>query len=621
MNDDPTRASSYGKYVSHFAAPRRRLAVLILVSILALAPFAATPSPAADVTLIHMGDLHGHLVPHPSIHPDAQGKTEGGLARMYTRIEEIRARRGRAATLLLNTGDTIQGSAEALFTRGQALVDVLNRFGIDAYTPGNWDWVYGVVRVADLFGGAPPEAPWTALAANAYYDGDPYADRKGERVLPPYVVREVNGVRVGILGFTTDRGPQVVGRAVTQGVRFTKGDEEVPAFVRLLREEERVALVVMISELGIANNIRIAEATPGIDVILSADMHEISRDPVITRTGTLVIEAGQDGQVLGELNLRLQNDRLAGWTWTLHRIDERLRPHPAIDKAVADVRRPFLSGAGFRPQVNPFNGTTLTKPIDTVVGQARVPLHRANATDSAGSPAVIEGSSHRVLTSAFRAETQADIGAIRGFRYGTVVRPGPIRLEDLYHFIPIGPQIAKGTVKGRQIINQIEASADGSLNADVAKWTGGWLFVFAGLRIDLDPYAPAGSRVRRIAVMDRATHAWKPLDPNADYTYASYYYARDPGFINAAPAADITILKDKDGRPLDAVDVVVRYLERQPGKVADPGGSRVTLTRPLPAPRSGSPEIQPWRGIPTDPQVARRSAPQPALADAPRSGP
>ena len=92
---------------------------------------------------------------------------------MYTKISQIRAK--HANTLLVNTGDTIQGSAEVLFTRGQAIVDVLNRFSIDAYAMGNWDWVYGVDRALELFAGPAAKAPWNAVAANVYYDGEPYA--------------------------------------------------------------------------------------------------------------------------------------------------------------------------------------------------------------------------------------------------------------------------------------------------------------------------------------------------------------------------------------------------------------------------------------------------------------
>src|SRR3954453_12489713 len=335
---------------THNAASRsRRHLVGRLSAAFALALAALiTPAAAAEVTFIHMGDVHGHMVPRPSLHPKTAtktmgasktatntagatktvGATDGGLARMMTAINEIRARRTRGKTLLINTGDTIQGSAEALFTRGQALVDVLNRFRIDAYTPGNWDWVYGVERALELFAGAAPKAPWNALAANAYFDGEPYADRTGSRVLPPYLIREVDGVKIGIIGFTTDRGPQVVGRAVTKGVRFTKGDAELKELVPLLREREQVALVVMISELGLSNNIRLAEQTPGIDVILSSDMHEITNKPVVTRTNTVITEVGQDGQVIGELNLTVTNGHLSGWKWTLHHIDNRITPDP-----------------------------------------------------------------------------------------------------------------------------------------------------------------------------------------------------------------------------------------------------------------------------------------------------
>src|SRR5207244_6939044 len=134
----------------------------------------------------------------------------------------------------------------------------------------------------------------------------------------------------GIIRCTTDRGPQVVGRAVTKGVRFTKGDAELKELVPLLREREQVALVVMISELGLSNNIRLAEQTPGIDVILSSDMHEITNKPVVTRTNTVITEDGQDGQIIGELNLTVTEGRLTGWKWTLHHIDAHIMPDRTI---------------------------------------------------------------------------------------------------------------------------------------------------------------------------------------------------------------------------------------------------------------------------------------------------
>ena len=112
-----------------------------------LASVVALPSAFAgsgEVTLIHIGDIHGHLVPRANVRSDTTGRMEGGLARMYTEVKKIREDNDH--TLTINTGDTLQGSGEALFTRGQAMIDVLNLFKFDAYTPGNWDFLYGPDR-------------------------------------------------------------------------------------------------------------------------------------------------------------------------------------------------------------------------------------------------------------------------------------------------------------------------------------------------------------------------------------------------------------------------------------------------------------------------------------------
>jgi hypothetical protein len=102
-----------------------------------------------QITLIHMGDLHGQTVPRPNLRTDGDGRMEGDLARMYTEIRSIR-KAGKNA-VLVNTGDTIQGAGEALYSRGQALIDVVDLFGIDAFVPGNWEYVYGPERFKEFF--------------------------------------------------------------------------------------------------------------------------------------------------------------------------------------------------------------------------------------------------------------------------------------------------------------------------------------------------------------------------------------------------------------------------------------------------------------------------------------
>jgi 2',3'-cyclic-nucleotide 2'-phosphodiesterase (5'-nucleotidase family) len=550
------------------------------------------------VTLIHIGDLHGHLVPRPSVREGETGQTLGGVARIYTKIREIREREKN--TLLVNTGDTVQGSAEALFTRGQAIIDVLNRFDIDAFNPGNWDFVYGSLRFVETFAGKAPKANWNAIAANLYYvtvEAEPqtlFPALGGQRVLPPYLIKQFGALKVGILGLTTDRGPTAVGRTVTKNLVFSRGETELGEFIPILRNVEKVDLLIVASELGLANNIRLAEQYPGIDVILSSDMHEETREPVITKTGTIVVESGQDGTILGELNLRFSNGRLESWRWTAHTINGTIPENPGIAQAVKQARKPFVSGPDFVQHVNPFNGARLTRPIDTVVGYTKVALDRDGFSGS-DMPAVIEGSAHDFLTDAFRIISKADIGAMRGFRYGTVVPPGPIKLEDLYHFIAIGPEIGVVRIQGRWLKRQLENSAEGSLDPNPANWTGGWLFGYSGLTLDLDPYRATGFRVSNIRVNG------KPLDPEAVYSYAGYWYADDPEDINGCdcpkiPGTFIRILKGESGEILDGTDIVARYLESLPNKTADPQLHRIQLLKPLPKPLFGFPEIQPLRG-------------------------
>ena len=569
-----------------------RLAVAVCA---ALSPFSLVHagSGTGEVTLIHMGDLHGHLIPHPNVRSDGNGQSEGGMARIATLIKDIRRAKPKQ-TLLVNTGDTLHGGAEALFTQGEAMIKVLNLFGIDAYAPGNWDFVYGADKFIEYFASRPARANWNPVISNLYYDNYPGAEaRNGQHVAAPYTIRTVNGLRIGILGFTSDRGPQAGDPNITKGLKFTNGVAEYEKYVKLLREQD-VDLVVVISELGLHGNLTLADRFPGVDVILSSDKHEITVKPVVSKHGTLLVEQGMDGQVVGELSIRVKEGRVIDKKYVSHRITDRFQPDPAIAAAVQSVRRPYVTGPQFQAGKirNPFNGSFLRYPIDTVIGQTKVPLYRSNFSDEA-MPAVIEGSSHDFLTDAFRVMTGAQLGGITGFRYGTTVGAGPIKLEDFYHFMPVGPQIAKGELTGAQIKKTLEGAPQeeaGRTNT----WVNGWTAGYSGLTADFDPQAPQGNRVSNIRVDGQ------PLDPQARYTVAGYYYDLVPNLINRVPAKNITVLKDEDGSTLDGTDVVKRYVESLPGKTVTAENlplNRIRLVNPLPAAEHGLREMQPLGSV------------------------
>jgi S-sulfosulfanyl-L-cysteine sulfohydrolase len=595
----------------------RKAIVLPLIVVLASAPSMATAG-EGTVTLIHIGDIHGHLVPRPNVRSDNVGKMEGGLARMYTAIEQIRerARDGKLDTsLLVNTGDTLQGSGEALFTRGQAMVDVLNLFGIQAYTPGNWDFLYGPPRFEEMFigtGDQAPIAPWNAVAANLYYSDkrDPGAscgitDANGnalKRVLPAYSIRQVGNLKIGILGFTTARAIAAIGPKVTEGYQFTDGKVELPCYIDQLRNREKVDLVVMISELELARDIQLVETNPGVNVVLNSDMHERATQPIVIKhdgaADTILVEEGQDGTMVGEIKLTVKAGHAPEWEWSPHVITSDYEEDPAVRAKVTEVRRPFVKGTFIPGQQVTIGGntTTLARPVDEVVAHTELDLHRSNFMDE-DMPAVAEGSAHDLIVDGMRWAAQADAATIRGFRYGTHVPAGsPITMEDIYHFVPIAAKLGRVTACGADLKMQVENSTRKVFDPDPGRWGGGWLFGYSGLTFGLDacggfdiPGFPAergsnikmnGASINTADAYDVATNACK--SGAEGYKVAGYWYADDPTTINNCPQCrgrsievmgselrPVSLAADRPlpdtSKLLDVTEAIVKYLRGELG--------------------------------------------------------
>lgn len=476
----------------------------VLTAALAAALTTGIPSIASaeekEVTLIHIGDIHGHTTPRDNVRSDGVGRKEGGLARMYTKIKQIRSEEPNA--LLVNTGDTLQGSGEALYSRGKALVDVLDLFGIDAYAPGNWDWVYGKDRFIEFFVTPadkkdPTLKRWGGLAANVYNDLNlnGLIDAGEPTLLPAHRIKKTrDGVKVGIIGCTTNRGPQVVGTNVTKGLVFTDCAKEIPISVAALRDPDGngiwdegngVDMVLLISEIELGRNIQLARTTAGVDVILNSDMHEETSLPVevISSDGrkTIIVEEGQDGTMIGKMEVEIMNSRVVQWKWNAYRIDDSLAEDSTVKAKVSAVRAPYTTAFKPNTHVNPFNGTFLKGSLDTTVGTTAVALHRSGYSDDA-MPAVIEGTSHNWIADAIRWWAKSDLATVRGFRYGTHVKPGPIKRGDLYHYVPIGPRVAKASrINANQLRNQVDNSSLSVLGSDPGKdWAGGWMFGYSG---------------------------------------------------------------------------------------------------------------------------------------------
>ena len=588
-----------------------------------------------QITLIHIGDTHGQIEPATNVRSDNTNKDlEGGLARMFTLVKKIRSvadAQGRTHFTFM-TGDTAHGGLEVTFTRGDGIVGILNEFDIDLFAPGNWEFTYGTCRANELWGftntargildtnsrikdtsngtippfhnvnSAPPAdcdfsrgplANWPTMASNAYIDDNrdsancpPVGSRV--RLFEPYriVTDPQTGINIGVIAFTTERGPRVIGNPVVEGICFTKGDEEIVELVEVMNQKraaDEVDMVVMISELNHANNRRLIDLVDdtlgpgGVDLVLSADMHERTRNIIYTRNGTAMVSEGQDGSHLGELNLTFKNRKLTRIDFKQHRVEEAVKEDPEIAEMVEAVRAPFINGTSDARHF--VHGRMIPKDLsdpnrhfgaEVPLAYAGIDLNRNNFTHEP-TAAIYEGTIHSMFTDALRAagkqligdklaggELDAGgdfeslcagqddsgicesalpvLGLIRGFRYATSVRAGePITLETLYHIAPIGPFATVGVVTGEVLLgrdapnnqhpnaNGLEHAAHLSLSTNVREWGGGWLQTYAGMKYSINPYASRDNRIPNDKVMiGNDAEGYTPIDPAGKYIIVGY---------------------------------------------------------------------------------------------------
>ena len=362
--------------------------------------------------------------------------------------------------VLLSAGDLTHGSAETLFTVGDAMMKAMNAFDIDVFTPGNWDFGYGPAVFRNRFTsfgpkpGVPPNiavmagyigcddgscveekgiirAEFPSVAINLYNAAPIPEALQGKRVLDPYKIIERGGVKIAVIGITASIVPQQAD-VFNIGLRFTQGVEELPAII----DEVKAAgaeLIVVQSELGMSQNIDIARNFRDIDVMYSAHTHEITlgalladkRGVIRTTPGgrlggqersrlaqgaAIVVETNRDMYV-GRLDLKVANNRVIDFTWEAIPVDDSIAEDPEMAALVAEVEEDFVAGDDgvVKPHVflpgafcNPGCGAPgerghyLTEDLDTIVGTTDTLLLRHH---------VLEDTLNNWLADAIRDET------------------------------------------------------------------------------------------------------------------------------------------------------------------------------------------------------------------------
>lgn len=418
-----------------------------------------------SLTVIQLNDSHAYFDLHQEMFwlgGRAVYRPAGGYARIATLVKQIRAENpGRV--LFCDCGDTFHGTYPAQSTQGQAMVPVLNALGLDGMT-AHWEFAYGPAA----FQQRTAELNYPMLAINIYDQ----ATKK--RFFEPYSVKEIGGLRVGLVGLACNIVDKTMPPSFSEGLYFTLGREELPPLIDVLRTQEKVDLIVLISHLGFSQDMKLLSEVEGVDVCLSGHTHNRLYKPAL-QGKTLVIQSGCHGSFLGRLDLDIEGGRIVDYRHQLMEVEARITPDPAVADLVRQALAPYQ------------------EELSTVVGETATALNRATT---------LETTMDNFLLQALLESTGAQLAFSNGWRYGAPIIPGEITLNDLYNMIPMNPPISTVELTGEEVVAMLEENLERTFARDPYDQMGGYVKRGLGFNAYIKIENPPGQRVQQVFVGD-----------------------------------------------------------------------------------------------------------------------
>ena len=401
----------------------------------------------------------------------------GGFAHLATLVKQVRASRPHA--LLLDGGDTWQGSATALWTKGQDMVDACKLLGVNLMTP-HWEFTLGAERVNEIiekdFAGS-----IEFLAQNVH------TSDFEDQVFKPYVMREMNGVSVAVIGQAFPYTPIANPRYMVPDWTFGIKDDHMQMMVDKARGEG-AQVVVVLSHNGMDVDIKMASRVTGIDAIMGGHTHDGVPAPVIVTNGggkTLVTNAGSNSKFLGVLDFDVQGGKVRDFRYKLMPIFANLLPADAEMAAyINKARAPYEA-----------------KLSETLAISEGLLYRRGN----------FNGSWDQLIVDGLMAVKDAEIAFSPGFRWGTTILPGQaITRDHLMDQVAITyPATTVSNLTGANIKTILEDVCDNLFNPDPYYQQGGDMVRVGVLEYTCDPLAASGNRISDMRLNGKSVDAGK----------------------------------------------------------------------------------------------------------------
>jgi S-sulfosulfanyl-L-cysteine sulfohydrolase len=409
----------------------------------------------------------------------------GGYAHLATLVKRAREDR-RGKTLLLDGGDTLQGSATALWSRGEDMVHVMNRLGVEVFTP-HWEFTHGIDRVKELFGDRDSRGRF----AGDFLCHNCRALNWDEPVFKPYALKLVGGVTVGVIGQGFPYVPVSHPQRFVPGLTFGIQERQLQELVHEVREVKKADLVVVLSHNGLSTDLKLAGRVRGIDVVLGGHTHDGLYEP-ITVGRTLVINSGAHGKFLSRLDLDVGGGGVKTHRYKLMPVLSNYIVEDAdMARLIREIRAPAEARLGERLAVS-----------------ESLLYRRGN----------FNGSFDELILDALLTRFDAEVAFSPGFRWGVTIVPGQdITVEDVYSHTGISyPNAFVRQLRGAEIHRLLEDVADNLFHPDPYYRQGGDMVRVGGMMYAIDPRRSIGHRITDITVRG------KPLAPDRRYKAASW---------------------------------------------------------------------------------------------------
>lgn len=495
----------------------------------------------------------------------------GGFAHIKTLLDHLREQAGgQQNTLTLDGGDLWHGSATALWTRGQDMVEASNLLGVDIMT-GHWEFTYTQPEVLRNIGQFKGEflAQNIRIKEDSLF-GDHYRDLveqnhgiglyDEDNALPfkPYTIRVINGERIAIIGQAFPRTANANPRANFPDWSFGLREDALQTMVDQIRSAEKVAAIVMISHNGMDVDIKMASRINGIDAIFGGHTHDgiPKAIPVKTPAGGVchVTNAGSNGKFVGCMDLDIKNGQLRGVHYQLLPVFANvLKADKTVDQFITQMRQTRYDESIVESR-NPkyaFNQERLGKTYETILNE-----ELAVAEETLYRRGNFMGTWDQIIVNALREEHDTQIAFSAGVRWGTSVIAGEaITMERVMDETSMTyGETYKSELSGAQIKDILEGVCENIFQKDPYLQSGGDMVRVGGLSYSCEPNASLGQRISQMRLGDGSL-----IQANKTYTVAGWGQVEELG----------------GGRPV--WDVVADHLRHQKSAVKLPHVNHPTL--------------------------------------------